>query len=67
MKITQNDIAEQAGVTPSFLSRLLAGERRPNWQTAKRLAAATGTDPVLWLEAEAAELRRVVDEIKNAA
>lgn len=38
------DLAAEVGVSPSYVSRLLAGERVPSWAVARRLALACGAD-----------------------
>ena len=39
------ELAKDAGVSPSYVSRLLAGERVPSWGVTRSLAAACGADP----------------------
>lgn len=34
--------ATQLGITPGYLSEILSGRRRPSWDLAVRLSAATG-------------------------
>ncbi|MCK1812778.1 helix-turn-helix domain-containing protein [Streptomyces sp. XM4011] len=38
------DIAAHAGVSPSFISRVLSGERRPTWPIARSITRACGGD-----------------------
>ena len=47
---TQREIAKAAGVHESLVCLILKGKRMPTWTVAKRLAAATGTDPVWWAD-----------------
>ena len=56
-KHTQRSVAAKAGCTDTFLCKVLEGVRRPSWKMAKRLAEATGTDPVLWLEGDPSSIR----------
>lgn len=57
---TQTEIAIASGVTQQFVSRILMGLSRPSWPVAKRLAEATGTDPVTWIEGTAEEIKAAV-------
>jgi len=54
-----SEIARQACLSRQYLSNIIAGRKRPSWIAAKKLAIATGTDPVLWLEG-------TIEEIKTA-
>jgi len=56
-KIVQTEIARRAKVSPSALSNILKGRRRPSWSMAKKLAKATGTSPILWLEGSTEQIR----------
>jgi len=55
----QKQIAQNAGISAPYLNQILFGKKRPSWATAKKLAIATSTDPVLWLDG-------AIDEIRNA-
>lgn len=57
--LNQSQLAKLAGVSSAALYNILSGKFRPLWSTAKRLASATGTNPILWMEAP-------LDEIKSA-
>ncbi len=57
---TQTKLAKKVGVTQQFISKILRGKSRPSWPTAKRLAEATGTDPVLWLEGTPEEIKQAL-------
>jgi len=59
-KYTQAEIARAAGISEAFMCQLTKGLRRPSWPTSKKLAQATGTDPVLWLEGEPEEIRQAL-------
>ena len=65
MKINYSNIAEMADVSKQALSNILNGRRRPSWGTAKRLAFATKTNPVLWLEGTPVEIKKAIDLFKN--
>jgi len=64
---TQNEIAKRAGVAQPTLANIISGRRRPSWKLAKKLAAATGTDPELWLDGTPEQIRcTVFSAEKNA-
>ena len=65
MKINYTNIAEMADVSKQALSNILNGRRRPSWGAAKRLAFATKTNPVLWLEGTPVEIKKAIDLFKN--
>ena len=58
--MNQTELSEKINRSQQFVLALLRGVRRPSWLTAKALAAATDTAPVLWLEADPDELRQIV-------
>jgi transcriptional regulator with XRE-family HTH domain len=62
----QSKLAKVIGKSEAFVSHLLSGKRRPNWQTAKLLAAATGTSEALWLEGTPGQMRTALDKLKDA-
>ena len=47
----QTKIAAIAGISISYFSLIMQAKRRPSWTKAKKLAAVTASDPVLWLKA----------------
>jgi transcriptional regulator with XRE-family HTH domain len=57
----QTELAKRTGLSVSMVNKLLLGQRRPSWETAKRLAKATGTKPILWMEGTAAQLRAAIE------
>ena len=57
----QRIIAEHAEITPSALSQILSGKRKPSWPLAKRLAVATMTKPELWLEGTPEAIKEAVE------
>jgi transcriptional regulator with XRE-family HTH domain len=46
----QKDIAHKAKITPSMMSQILAGKRRPSWPLSERLEKATGISAVDWID-----------------
>ena len=57
----QIEIAKTAKVSQGALSNIMNGRRRPSWPASKRLAAATGTAPEIWLEGTPEEIRAAID------
>jgi len=60
--MTQTLLAKQAHVSQQFVSKLLKGERRPKWRTAKRLALLTQTSPQFWMEGDTREIVAAFNE-----
>ena len=65
MKVNQSEIAKRAKISPAMLSLILSGKKRPSWTTAKNLAVATGTDPVLWIDGSGDQIREAIVEHFN--
>ena len=63
MKLTQRKLAKEAGVTQQMISQILSGKARPSWKTAKRLAKATSSPPILWMEGSPEQLKAAVKKI----
>ena len=57
----KKDLAAAAGITPVTLSGILAGNGT-SFPTAKKLAEMTGSDPLKWLEGDAAYMARITDD-----
>jgi len=53
----QTQIVKSTGISHSMVSLILAGKKRPSWSNAKKLASATGTSPVLWMDGSPEEIR----------
>ena len=49
-KTRQTHIAKMAGISDAFLSEILAGQKSPSWETAKKLFKVTGIRPEFWME-----------------
>jgi plasmid maintenance system antidote protein VapI len=43
-------LSKITGISLSAVYNILAGNRRPSWETAKKLASATGIAPELWMD-----------------
>jgi len=67
METTITKIAKQSGISQGFLSNIIRGERRPHYKTAKKIAAATDTDPVLWLEGSPEQIKNALYPKKETA
>ena len=50
--MTQDEAAKKAGISQGFVSLILTGQRRPDWELAKALAELTKTDVALWMEGD---------------
>ncbi|MBT3178044.1 MAG: helix-turn-helix transcriptional regulator [Desulfobacula sp.] len=61
-KLTQTFIAQQIGVSSAYVNYLVNCKKRPNWQTAKKLAEVTKTDPILWLEGTSDEIKQALSQ-----
>lgn len=53
----QKKIALKTNISEGFLSELISAKKRPSWHTAKKLAKATNTNPVLWLEGSPEDIK----------
>lgn len=58
----QVELAKRVGITEGMVSFILSGERRPSWDIAKLLGAATGTDPSIWMEYKIKEMLKAVKD-----
>jgi transcriptional regulator with XRE-family HTH domain len=57
----QKKIAHLAKISYSHLNQILRGDKRPSWNTSKRLAAVTATNPLIWLEGTPEQIRSAVE------
>ena len=67
MKTTISEIASRTGISQGFLSNIICGRRKPHWKTAKKLAFATNTSPILWVEGSPEEIKRALSKNQEAA
>lgn len=60
--IKQIEIANKTGLSKGFISRILSEKNtsKPSYKAAKKLGAATNTDPILWLENSPAEIKAAI-------
>ena len=61
----QKKIARRAEISEALLSAILLDQKRPSWTTAKRLAAVTNTDPVIWMESTGEKIKEAIS-LNNA-
>lgn len=59
-RIKQKDLAKQLGLSASYICEVLNRKRRPSWDVAKKLARATGSSPVVWMEGSADDLKNLL-------
>ena len=59
-KIRKYQIAKKAGISAGFFSDILNGNKRPRYATAKRIARATSTSPILWVDGSPENMQRAV-------
>ena len=64
---TYTEIANQVGVSVTYIHYLVNTKKRPNWKRAKQIAEVTGTDPVLWLEGSSEEIRQALTQKEDVA
>lgn len=66
-KIKKGDIANKANVSQPYFSQILNGDRKPSWETAKKLYAVTGIPVELWMESKnnPEQLRTKLKELKK--
>jgi transcriptional regulator with XRE-family HTH domain len=57
MKYTQTQLAQMIGVSQAYISMIIARKAIPSWKTARKLASATNTDPVLWCDGTEDEIK----------
>jgi len=67
MEMTITKLARQIGISQGFLSNICLGRRRPHYKVAKKIAAVTQTDPVLWLEGTPEEIKNALSENREIA
>ena len=61
-KLKQTSIAKKANISDGFLSEILSGKKRPSWPVAKKLAAATKTQPALWLDGTPEQIKERINK-----
>jgi transcriptional regulator with XRE-family HTH domain len=62
---TQTQIARKTGLSQAFISMIFNGKKKVTyWPTAKKLAKATNTNPILWVEGSSEYIKKVVLSLK---
>lgn len=62
---TQRKLSQLTGLSTGYVSEILSGKKRPTWNTAKIIAATTGTDPVLWMDGTPEQIRDALQENRD--
>lgn len=57
LSLATKKIATRSGLARATVANIIAGRSRPSWAAAKRIASATNTQPVLWLEGDKKTLK----------
>lgn len=60
----QTKVAIKTGLSATFISLLIKGKRRPTWANAKKIAAVTATDPMLWLEGTPKQMQKALANLR---
>jgi transcriptional regulator with XRE-family HTH domain len=66
MKLNISNTAKELGISQGFLSNILAGRRRPHYQTAKELARRSGTSIELWMDGSPEDIRNALADTQAA-
>jgi len=62
----QKQIKHSTQLSSGYINDILWGRQKlTSYPTAKKLAAATNTDPILWLEADAVSIRAALNSKHN--
>jgi len=59
----QKDIANETGMSRSYICELVSTKKRPSYKTAKKLFRKTGVLPLVWLEGSSEEIRSALEKI----
>ncbi len=59
------ELARATGMSEASISKYVSGRRRPSWNVAKKIAAATKTDVDLWMEGDPIDRLRALKAAKN--
>ncbi len=60
---TQAKLVKATGKSSGYISEIINRKKRPSWDLAKKLAEATGTSPVLWMEGTTADIKAAIAEL----
>ena len=65
--MNQTQVAIKAKISQGYLNEIIHGTKTPRWEVAKRVAEATRTNPVLWLDGTPEERRAAIEALKDRA
>jgi transcriptional regulator with XRE-family HTH domain len=63
---TQQSIANAAGITQGYLSAIITRRKIPSFKTAKKIASATNTNPILWCDGTEDEIKAALKQASKA-
>ena len=59
----QKRLRERTGLSAAYINDILSGRvKLTSWPTAKKLASASNTDPILWLEYGSDEIKAAISK-----
>lgn len=58
----QTELANQIGKSRSFISYMLNGEKKPNWDTAQKISEVTGSPVDIWMNGDLELMRGALEE-----
>jgi transcriptional regulator with XRE-family HTH domain len=58
----QKILAEESGLSEAFISYIVNGKKRPNWETGKTLSEVTGIPIDVWMEQDLAKIHKGLEE-----
>jgi transcriptional regulator with XRE-family HTH domain len=61
--MNQSQFAKKAGLSKSFVSRWLSGQKRPGYETAKRLVERFGQTLEFWIESNPDRIRVFIERL----
>lgn len=59
--MTQEEAAKKAAISQGYLSLIISGKRRPDWNLAKVLAGLFNTDVAVWMEGDEQAKRQAIN------
>lgn len=60
----QKILAEASGLSEAFISYIVNGKKRPNWETGKMLSEVTGIPIDVWMEQDLTKIHRGLEDWK---
>lgn len=66
-RMNQQQLGYATGLSQGYISKIISGAHiLDSWSTAKKLASATNTNPVLWLEGSSDEIKAALKQGEQA-